>query len=506
MILNSSPKNTLSPATIKKSVFLNLASSMGLIIAIPIALAGLIIWQDSPARQLFIVGSLIAITAFALQKEKYQALFLSILFFTQFSTSLHTFELSEPLKFQIFFLDILLLLWLISSKEIGNTLKADRIGKVWIILMIWMLVTTYFSARTDKSLLFMFIMAKSLMVYLITRNMELDNYFIRRVVIIASTILVIQGLISGLQYIQKGYLGLVILGERNPEVSQLHFVRDSLRVSGTLGAVNALGGYISVIMVFLTPYVLAGKKNKFLFIIYCASYATLILPFSRAGWLSYFIGALICVFNLLRTKSISFGKTMLIGLFTSIILASVVFVFIDKIQDRFENKNAVSSAEGRIGQFFEAINVIERYPITGIGPGITEFFGAWTHTEKYVEKTLPGVKMYNQYHNNFLQFCVENGIPGAFLFLCLFGLIGFNALNPSLNPKLDINDRLLVIGASAAAFSFLIHSSFGPEINNERLLIIFSLLLGLARNKKFINQTTDKKQTTQYKIVKDATL
>lgn len=353
--------------------------------------------------------------------------------------------------------------------------------------MLWMLVTSYFSARVDKSLLFLFMMSKALFIYLTARNLIIDDELIKKIVFVVASILVIQGVFAFIQYVINGHLGLIVLGERNPETSKLHFVKDSLRVSGTLGAVNALGGYIAMLMVFLTPFVLAGKKNKLTYLIYGASYATLILPFSRAGWLSYFLGAAFCLINLLRTKTISVSKTLALGLITGIILSGVVFVFIEKIQDRFEDKQAVASAEGRVGQFYEAMNVIERYPMLGIGPGVTEFFGAWKEDRKYVAKALPGVEMYNQYHNSFLQFWVENGMLGAAIFLWFMLFIAWNAYRPPVHKQpLDANHKLLVIGASAAAFAFLIHTSFGPEINSERLLIPFALFLGLARNKQFV--------------------
>jgi O-antigen ligase len=480
-------QNAPVPNSIKKSFLLNVASSFGLVVAIPVVLAAFVIWQDSLARQLFAAAVLVVITIFALKKDKYIALTLAILFFTQFSTSLHSFELAEPLKFQIYFLDVLLLLWFFSSKEINKSFKTDKIGKIWILLIIWMVVTAYFSARTDKSILFFIMMLKALFVFLSARHIDLDDTLIRKFVIIVATILVIQGLLAGLQYVKKDLLGLVVLGERNPETSKMHFVKDSLRVSGTLGAVNALGGYISMLMVFITPFILAGKKNKFLYLIYGASYATLIIPFSRAGWLSYFIGTMICVINLLKSKSISFSKTLALGVVTGILLAGIVFVFMDKIVDRFEDEHAKASAEGRVGQFVEAMDVIERYPVLGIGPGVTEFFAAWKDDRKYVQKALPGVEMYNQYHNSFLQFWVENGVPGAILFIIFIAMIGLNAYKPSMHSTfISPSERLLVIGASSAAFSFLIHTSFGPEINNDRLLVAFALFLGLARNKKFI--------------------
>ncbi len=488
-MIKTFPKKMDSPIAKKnkKSVFLNLASSVGLILALPISLVAFVIWQDSLARQLFVACVLVAVILYALKNEKFITLTLSILFFTQFATSLHTFELNEPLKFQIYFLDILLILWFVSAKEINKNFKSDLIGKIWILLILWMMVSTYFSARIDKSILFLLMMLKSMVVYLASRNLEINQHFIRKTVVIVASILVIQGVVSGLQYIKNDHLGLIVLGERNPEVSKLHYVKDRMRVSGTLGAVNSMGGYIAMLMVFLTPFVLSGKRNILLYTIYGASFITLIIPFSRAGWLSFFLGAVFCIFNLFRSKSISAAKIVFLGLITSFILAGVVFVFLDKIQDRFEDKRAVASAEGRVGQFIEAMDVIKRYPITGIGPGITDFFGAWKEETKYVQKALPGVKMYNQYHNNFLQIWVENGVLGALLFLCFLFLVMLYAINPPTRKRpLSLEERLFLMGASAAAFSYLVHTSFGPEINNDRLLVSFALLLGFARNKKFI--------------------
>lgn len=487
MIINSSAQNVRDRTTTRKSILLTLASSLGLAIAIPLALAAFVIWQVSLARQIFVAGTLVAITLFALKKEKYTVLALSLLFFTQFSTSLHTFDLQEPLKFQFYFIDIIILLIYISSIELKIGFGLDKIGKIWLFIILWMLVTSYFSARTDKSILFVIMMIKSFVIYAIFRNIKFDEVFIKKLVTIVAVTLVIQGLIAGLQYIKNDHLGLVVIGERDPATSQIHFVKDSLRVSGTLGAVNAFGGYVAMLMVYLTPFVLAGKKNKLTYLIYGFSFITLIIPFSRSGWLSYFLGASLCTFNLLRSKNISLGKTLLLGVFTSIFLIGSAFVFRDKIQDRFEDRQAVASAAGRVGQFYEAMDVVKRYPMLGIGPGVTEFFGAWKKEKAYVARALPGVNMANQYHNNFLQFWVENGALGAVLFGSLMIAILFSAVSPPIK-KTDIKqfEQLSTIGASAAAFTFMVHSSFGPEINNERLLIAFAIFLGLARNKQYL--------------------
>lgn len=473
----------------KKSLFLILSSSIGLMMALPVALAAVVIWKDSLARQLFVVVALFAITVFATKKEKYSVLTLGLLFLTQFATSLHTFDLAEPLRFQIYFLDIIILLLFISSAELRIGFSLDKIGAIWLLMILWMFVTSYFSARTDKSILFVIMMIKSFTLYVIFRNIKLDEVFIKKIVAVVTITLVIQGLIAGLQFVKNAHLGLMVIGERDPGTSQLHYVKDSLRVSGTLGAVNAFGGYIAMLMVFLTPFVLAGKKNKITYLIYGFSFITLIIPFSRSGWLSYFLGAGLCILNLLRSRNISFGKALLLGIFTSIFLIGSAFVFRDKIQDRFEDREAVASAEGRVGQFYEAMDVVERYPMLGIGPGITEFFGAWKNEKGYVARALPGVNMANQYHNNFLQFWVENGVLGAMLFGGFMLAILFSAISPPIKkPNISPLEKICTIGASAAAFTFIVHSSFGPEINNERLLVAFAIFLGLARNKQYLGK------------------
>jgi O-antigen ligase len=472
-------------STREKSIFLVMLSTFGVIAALPIAFSTFFIWPESLARQAFVVGGMLAVLALALQKQKYRILTVSVLLFTQFSTSLHTFDLAEPLKFQIFFLDVLLLIWFVASIEVDRELRTEAIARIWLLMLAWMLVTTYFSARPDKSILFDITMLKSLLVFLVARNIVLEPEMIQWFYRTVAVILVIQGLFALMQYLKNDQLGLIVLGERDPEASELHYVHDSLRVSGTLGAVNTFAGYIAMLLVFITPVIIMGRAPLYLYPIYLMSMLTLILPFSRAGWLSYLVGSMVVVYNLIRIRSLSLSRTLLAGAFACIVLAGLLFAFQDRIMERFEDRQAKNSALGRVAQFVEAIDVIKRYPIVGIGPGVTAFFGAWKDERKYVEQALPGVQMYNQYHNSLLQFWVENGALGVIIFILFLGYITYATLFylPGLVIGAEWQLQLIVIGAAAGGLAFLIHASFGPEINNERLLTTFALMLGVARNK-----------------------
>ena len=463
------------------SIFINTAVIIG---GLPVLLVLADKWSDSPQRLVAAGIGMITLWLFGFLRRKYEALLLSLLFFSQFQISLLSISLDEPAKLQIFFTDILLALFIVAALERRERIRLDTVAWLLFALVVWQTVAMLsFSAHFHRSLLYMFWEVKCFIVYILVQNVKLTEKLMRQIKAVVFLVLLLQGGLAIAQLIVGKTLGLTVFGEQDPSrLWDVNYVKGGLRVSGTLGATNALAGYMATLLVFALPF-LFQWQGVFRYACYGAGFVALLLPLSRAGWLSFMVGGSLVVSALLRAKIIKPTRVMLIGVIGILVIGTGAALYLDRIQDRFEDKEAINSAEGRFYQFEQAWPVIERYPIFGIGAGVTEYFGAWHDNGKYVRNKLPGVKLGNQPHNSQLQYWIESGVAALMLFISIIVMVFATALRKSIAGESTSDTTFLHIGAGGAAVAAMVHSSFGTEINHQQIIMVFWILFALARNR-----------------------
>lgn len=457
---------------------------MMIILAIPTTLVVFtiiyVVWPESIERQ--IVGTVAALCLFSLFmfKEKYSAIILSLLFFSQFIVSLTSFSLNPPVKFLILFTDILLTLLFCFALQRRIRFRLDFLGWIFLLLIVWVAICAYYSAHPHRSLIFFLSQLKLFILYVIINNTPLQSSFAERIPPLIVTIIMIQALIAIAQTIIGGPVGLEIIGEGIPFDLNSYLVSGSYRSSGTIGQTNGFAGYIAMLLVFIAPFVLA-KRSLYLWAGFALGVTALILPLSRAGWLSFFVGFCCALFMVIRARLVHFTRLAGFILVSGMIISLGVGLYYEKIVHRFEDRDAQHSALGRINQFPAAWQVIEMHPIFGIGPGVTEFFGTWNNNRKYIKSTLPNVEMSNQVHNSQLQFTIETGIPGGMIYLAIIGVVISGAILNITDRKELKSIQLLRVGGVCSSICIMIHVSFGTEVNSTSIFIVFWILLGLAR-------------------------
>jgi O-antigen ligase len=462
--------------------------SLLILIAIPISMFLVSVeWSDSIERQAVIGLGVITLSFIAIKREKYYLLIIAFLLLSQFSVSLRSFKLSAPELFSIYLFDLILVLLIWTAIERREKWHFDGLAWLFVLFIIWEILVTLKSAHLDRSLVHTHWYIKYLLIYIVALNMPFTENINKNIPITISIILVTQALIGLLQYVRGGVLGLSILGEGSD--ASLFFVEESLRISGTAGGTNSYSGYMAMLLVFLTPYMLA-QKNKYYYSVFILGCTALLLSFSRAGWLSFFVGVNLTILLLLYNKIIRFSRILMFIIFISAIIPVLMYNYKDQIMERFTSEEAISSAETRIKYSTEAFEVINNYPVFGIGPGVTQYFGRWNDFQKYVKEALPNVNLLNQVHNGHLQIWVEGGTPAFILWIAIILYIAF-----SLNKTIDIDGSkrltsVLKIGCGAAAISILLHVSFGTEINHYRIMSVFWFFLGLNRNTKYFQTET----------------
>jgi O-antigen ligase len=440
-------------------------------------------WSDSPQRLVAGGMGIVALGLFGFLRRKYDALLIALVLFSQFQISLLSIPLNAPAMLQIFFEDIVLVLFIMAALERREHVRLDIVGWLWFGLILWqMFAALSFSAHLHGSFIFLFWQVKYFIVYLLVQNMSLTEKLAQQIKTVVFLVLALQGGLAIAQLISGKTLGLMVFGEQDPSrLWDVNYVKGALRVSGTLGATNALAGYMATLLVFALPFLFLWQ-GVFRYACYGVGFVALLLPLSRAGWLSFMVGGGVVVGALLRAKIVKSTRVILIGMIGIVIIGTGAVLYLDRIQDRFEDKEAINSAKGRVDQFQEAWPAIERYPIFGIGAGVTEYYGRWHDNGRYVRNKLPGVNLGNQPHNSQLQYWIETGTPGVVLFAGIILMTFVTALQGPRESHRASELSLMRIGAGAAAVAAMVHASFGTEINNHQIMMAFWILFALARN------------------------
>lgn len=198
-----------------------------------------------------------------------------------------------------------------------------------------------------------------------------------------------------------------------------------------------------------------------------------------------------------RAGVIRFTRLMGVALVGAAIISIGIATYYQSVQARFDDRAAVTSAMGRITQFAAMWPVIEKHYVGGIGPGVTQYFGAWNQDARYLRQELPDIWMSNQPHNSLLQVWIEAGTPAFMMFFMLFLMAMKMALSRPAHGAETQQILHLCIGASAAAATAMIDALFGTEFNSHQIAIPLWFFLGLARNRNYGRQARKVQVTTR---------
>jgi hypothetical protein len=455
------------------------------IAAVPVVMYVLFtVWPESLERQAAATACVLLAVVFTLFRNKLETLLFAVIFLSQFSVSLHSFDLVPPVILQIFLSDLILALLILVAIERRLRVRLDKLGWLFFLWIGWLVVTCFFSAHLHRSFIFVAWQIEYLLLYVVALNMPMSKSLINKIQMVIIAVIMIQAAIGIAQLLHGGGLGLKILGESfNTAKIDEYTVKGFLRPAGTIGTTGAYAGYLATLLVFLLPFVVTRRSLLF-YTCFGAGTIALLISLSRAGCLSFMVGSLCAIFMMWRAQLMKLTRVILFILFASLIVAGVAATYSDKIIDRFENRQAISSAEGRIEQFSLALPLIEKHPIVGIGPGVSSFFGRWNHNRSYVQKALSGLEMPNYIHSGYLQILVESGIPALVLYLAIVSTILGTACTRNQPETQGEAVKLLRVGGISGAIAIMILISFGTELESQRIFSLCWVLLGLARNRQ----------------------
>ncbi|MBT9143840.1 MAG: hypothetical protein DDT29_02253 [Dehalococcoidia bacterium] len=239
------------------------------------------------------------------------------------------------------------------------------------------------------------------------------------------------------------------------------------RVYSVFGNPNVLASYLVLLTplscaLFLGTKKIAAKFSYFaLTAILCL---TLLLTFSRGGWLGLLVSLL--VFALLK------DRRMLI-LILIVLLAAVALlpdVFLQRLSTIGSPRDTSNAYRFRVWQ--ESMGIIEDFPLTGVGLGHKSFMRI------YPLYMLDREKSPFHTHNSFLQILVETGIIGLFVFFWLLGSYfkrGIKAIASCRNKEL----KYLMMASLSVTVGILTQGMGDVIIYLPKIIILFWLNIAL---------------------------
>ncbi len=227
-----------------------------------------------------------------------------------------------------------------------------------------------------------------------------------------------------------------------------------LRAYGSLNHPNIFGGYLVIVILFLSLFSLKVRDKKFkiiLFFTYCLLLTTLFFTFSRSALLA--LPVVLIIYYLSEKKLVLkhfFYKASLTIL--PIIILILILIPVLAVRVSGTSANEIESITERKNQVGESIDIFKNNMWLGVGAG--------NYTLALYEQNpnLPGWQ-YQPVHNVGLLLFSELGIVGIILIVCVF--VSFIILNFSFIRKyLLLSILLLVVYCLLMCFDHYLYTSY----------------------------------------------
>lgn len=216
---------------------------------------------------------------------------------------------------------------------------------------------------------------------------------------------------------------------------------------------NFFGAFICVAAIYAFRNILYRSKKKYYIISFIVIILAVFFSNSRASLISLFLGILISLFIYLK-KSLSMKKMLFIIVFLIVSFLSIN-VIVSKIPAWMYNRYFISSYNDdsnkeRISMWENAIEAIKDSPFIGYGPGILSYINSYNTTSFGSSMNTATMS-----HNTFLDFFVNGGMIGGFLFIAFIYIIFSNMIKYDtsyLSIIFVLIFNLMILGAAKSVF------------------------------------------------------
>jgi len=274
----------------------------------------------------------------------------------------------------------------------------------------------------------------------------------------------------------------------NFDKESAHWVMEPLFKDHTsYGAVLAMFFPVGVGLLFIKK-----KSPLITFLIYAALFILttgLILSYTRAAWVSVVVAAALCVVMLLRVplKYILFG---------SLLGATVLLFSWDTIQQELgQNKqessdkldehvssisNVSSDASNleRLNRWHCAMEMFNRRPVLGWGPGTYQFVYAPFQQAK--DRTIISTNNGDggNAHSEYLGPLAEQGVPGMLLFVSIFIytiILGFKLFYAAREKE----HRIIILSVFLGLITYFVHGTLNNYLDTDKASVPFWGFIGI---------------------------
>jgi O-antigen ligase len=350
-------------------------------------------------------------------------------------------------------------------------------------------ISAFHSFDRTLSLSNFLLIIKSYIVFLFFVNRIKTKNDITLVAVALIFAVAIQCVVGGLQYITGGALLKGVFGI--PDASFVAKAAGSYilsRVGGTIGHPNALAKYLCFCITILLGYRYA-KINKHISRISMPTILfggiLLLLTMSRGSWVALGLSFIFIFYYLFRHFFRSRAKAIAAVLLLNIVMIFFIFLLFENVRQRlFEDD--YGRAMARIPMARVALNIIKKYPLTGIG------LNNYTHVMQQFDRTREWqtYKFQHPVHNSYLLIAAESGIPALAAFLWLVGALFVKTR--SAFKRIDMPLAIFQIGCLSGVLTWLISGMFDRDLAGLYEMLWFTMALAIAANRMLEHTAEDK--------------
>ncbi len=262
---------------------------------------------------------------------------------------------------------------------------------------------------------------------------------------------------------------------------------------GTFGNTNFMGSFISMgIPIFIITYIIKGDKISFitsLLVFFC-----LIACIARSGWVAFGIFSIIILIYLIKNKNKKLFKRAVILVVCFIMIFMLLYLpeksIVKQKINQIKNDVTIAKTKGlndklgssRIQVWEIVIELIEKYPIFGVGTDNLKKGIADNLTETSINLILRAKSPIDKAHNEYLHIAVTLGIPALVIYLIFLCMIVFPKLKNILKQEKTFINLSVIISYLAQAFFNISTIGVAP---------LFWLALGLLDNQNFKNRINE---------------
>ena len=193
----------------------------------------------------------------------------------------------------------------------------------------------------------------------------------------------------------------------------------AFRPLGTFGHANALGLFLASVLPILFFFVIQKNSYPIIYISFFLSLIVLVLTLSRSALFAFFIaiGYLLFIFE----HKLKINLIKLIPVRKAVFIILLFFPLFIYLLPRVARTVYSSQASGgltlRIKQITQSMELLESYPLTGVGTGMS--------VVSIIERNKKGVftEFPSPIHNYYFLLAVENGLPSLTLMLIIIVII-----------------------------------------------------------------------------------